>query len=87
MERGEHCPLGEIITTGVDCAKAALKLTVSYGGSFTSANWPAGCFWSKFVGQFRAQFNTITDPFAATPEGPGGGICKKTSTITYDFSR
>ena len=73
----KNCPFTEeIVSTEAECKKAAPRLGLTYTGSFTSSDVPAGCY---YYDDYRAKFNTVVDPYATNKArfGRRGGVCKK----------
>ena len=73
----KNCPFTEeIVSNEAECKKAALRVGLTYTGSFTSSDVPAGCY---YYDDYRAKFNTVVDPYATNKArfGRRGGVCKK----------
>ena len=81
--RGENCFVNEeTIANLEDCKNAITRLGLSFGGSSSRSDRPAGCFYddcktcnTNEKGQHchtgkkcKGFFNTITDPNKTTPE-------------------
>ena len=71
---GENCPASQIIDTESECKNSAADvLGLSFVGSLTSIDYPAGCYWNNRI----VFFNRIIDPSQTNQESFGnrGGVC------------
>ena len=84
---GENCPATEIIDTESECKNSAADfLGWSFGGSYSSTEYPAGCYWTVS----RIHFNRVIDPSQTNQESFGnrGGVCVRTGkrkNIMYEY--
>ena len=77
---GENCPTSQIIDTESECKNSAADfLGWSFGGSYSSTEYPAGCYWTVS----RIHFNRVIDPSQTNQESFGnrGGVCRKTGKL------
>ena len=72
----KNCLKEEIVSNEAECKNAATRLGLTFTGTFTSSDVPAGCY---YYDGYRTKFNTVIDTHATNKANFGGrgGVCKK----------